>query len=104
MGQCFENEQLGMVEEAIKCYRRAAENGDREGKSSELLHAVLKHCLLVSICICIIGPRKVNSSELPSKAAFLLYCSAERIRNINMRGYVCHLRDCSVLDCAKFCD
>ena len=31
MGQCFENEQLGMIEEAIKCYRRAAENGDREG-------------------------------------------------------------------------
>lgn len=31
MGQCYENEQLGMIEDAIKCYRRAAENGDREG-------------------------------------------------------------------------
>lgn len=33
MGQCYENEQLGMVDEAIKCYRKAAENGDREGES-----------------------------------------------------------------------
>lgn len=33
MGQCYENEQLGMTEGAIRCYRRAAENGDREGAS-----------------------------------------------------------------------
>ena len=32
MGQCYENDQLGMTEGAIRCYRRAAENGDREGE------------------------------------------------------------------------
>ena len=77
MGQCFENEQLGMVEEAIKCYRRAAENGDREGKSSELLQAFLKLSLLVSVYICIIGLR-MKLPALRSQAKFLLYCSAER--------------------------
>ena len=47
MGQCFENEQLGMVEEAIKCYRRAAENGDREGKSPEISISHV-HCIQTS--------------------------------------------------------
>lgn len=36
MGQCYENEQLGMTEGAIRCYRRAAENGEREGETSPL--------------------------------------------------------------------
>lgn len=34
MGQCYENEQLGMTQGAIRCYQRAAENGDREGEAS----------------------------------------------------------------------
>ena len=35
MGQCYENDQLNMTEGAIRCYRRAAENGDREGEPLE---------------------------------------------------------------------
>ena len=31
MGQCYENEQLGMDAAAIRCYRRALVNQDREG-------------------------------------------------------------------------
>jgi anaphase-promoting complex subunit 8 len=31
MGQCYENEQLGMQEAAIRCYRRAVSYEDREG-------------------------------------------------------------------------
>ncbi|KAK9814160.1 hypothetical protein WJX72_001350 [[Myrmecia] bisecta] len=31
MGQCYENEQLAMYEKAIRCYRRAEQNVDREG-------------------------------------------------------------------------
>lgn len=63
MGQCFENEQLGMVEEAIKCYRRAAENGDREGillfiaKSTCLTHVSFKSPLF---------NRQQQRSHLPS--------------------------------------
>jgi hypothetical protein len=49
MGQCFENEQLGMIEEAIKCYRRAAENGDREGDPPTSFGRTERHdhCCLV---------------------------------------------------------
>ena len=32
MGQCYENDQLNMSVAAIRCYRRALANGDREGK------------------------------------------------------------------------
>jgi hypothetical protein len=31
MGQCYEHEQLGMDEAAIRCYQRAQGSGDREG-------------------------------------------------------------------------
>ena len=31
MGQCYENEQLGMEAAAIRCYRRALVNQDPEG-------------------------------------------------------------------------
>lgn len=31
MGQCYENEQLQMNDSAIRCYRRAVSNNDREG-------------------------------------------------------------------------
>ncbi|EFJ14516.1 hypothetical protein SELMODRAFT_268860 [Selaginella moellendorffii] len=31
MGQCYENEQLQMFDAAIRCYRRAVNNNDREG-------------------------------------------------------------------------
>ncbi len=31
MGQCYEHEQLGLDDAAIRCYRRALTNGDREG-------------------------------------------------------------------------
>jgi hypothetical protein len=31
MGQCYEHEQLGLDEGAIRCYRRALVNNDREG-------------------------------------------------------------------------
>ena len=31
MGQCYENEQLAMDTAAIRCYRRALVNQDREG-------------------------------------------------------------------------
>ena len=31
MGQCYENDQLGMDAAAIRCYRRALVNQDREG-------------------------------------------------------------------------
>jgi hypothetical protein len=31
MGQCYEHEQLGLNDAAIRCYRRALANGEREG-------------------------------------------------------------------------
>ncbi len=31
MGQCYEHEQLGMYDAAIRCYRRAVQHDDREG-------------------------------------------------------------------------
>ena len=31
MGQCYESEQLGLDAAAIRCYRRALVNQDREG-------------------------------------------------------------------------
>lgn len=34
MGQCYENEALGLDEAAVRCYRRAHLAGDREGAPS----------------------------------------------------------------------
>ncbi|KAK3239275.1 anaphase-promoting complex component apc8 [Cymbomonas tetramitiformis] len=46
MGQCYEHEQLNMDEAAIRCYRRAVDNNDREGIALHKLaklHAKLRH-------------------------------------------------------------
>ena len=31
MGQCYESDQLGMTDAAVRCYTRAVRNNDREG-------------------------------------------------------------------------
>lgn len=31
LGQCYEHEHLGMLDAAIRCYRRAVDSNDREG-------------------------------------------------------------------------
>lgn len=41
MGQCYENEQLGMDAAAIRCYRRALLNQEREGIA---LHKLVPPC------------------------------------------------------------
>lgn len=40
MGQCYEHEQMGLNDAAIRCYRRALANGDREGIA---LHKLVVH-------------------------------------------------------------
>lgn len=54
MGQCYENEQLGMDTAAIRCYRRALVNQDREGIAVQKLVGVLTrlwHCLEAQRCL-----------------------------------------------------
>ncbi len=61
MGQCYENDQLQSVDKdkmevaAIRCYRRAVQNGDREGIAlHKLVHIVSLHlgCMLEMIMHC----------------------------------------------------
>lgn len=42
MGQCYASEHLGQVENAIRCYRRAVQHGDREGIA---LHKLVRVCV-----------------------------------------------------------
>ena len=61
MGQCYENDQLQSVDKdkmevaAIRCYRRAVQNGDREGIAlHKLVNIVSLHlgCMLEMIIHC----------------------------------------------------
>lgn len=42
LGQCYESEQLDLHAAAIRCYRRAVANGDREGIA---LHKLVSRCV-----------------------------------------------------------
>jgi hypothetical protein len=46
MGQCYEHEQLGLNDAAIRCYRRALANGEREGIA---LHKLV--CAADNLCM-----------------------------------------------------
>ena len=58
MGQCYENDQLQSVDKdkmevaAIRCYRRAVQNGDREGIALHKLVSLFI-CLLVCLSTCL---------------------------------------------------
>ena len=39
MGQCYEHEQIRSKAGAIRCFRRAVDSGDREGRTTKVLHS-----------------------------------------------------------------
>ncbi len=49
MGQCYENEALGLDDAAVRCYRRAHLAGDREGAPSG--SALLLELTAVTLCL-----------------------------------------------------
>ena len=71
MGQCYEHEQLGLNDAAIRCYRRALANGEREGIA---LHKLVRagsrpHAQVVvvsSVGHLHMGSTQPNCSRLPT--------------------------------------
>jgi hypothetical protein len=43
LGQCYEHDQLGLLDAAIRCYRRAVDSSDREGLALHKLVRGLLH-------------------------------------------------------------
>ena len=49
LGQCYEAEPLGQLDAAVRCYRRAAACGDKEGLA---LHKLVRVGGFFVVCLC----------------------------------------------------
>ena len=84
MGQCYENEQLGMDAAAIRCYRRALVNQDREGIA---LHKLVR-CQALSLRRQCLQISKYLQDPMLSKVVPLCQALSCSCRPCCMRGGV----------------